>query len=250
LVAAFCLLLSAFCPPASTADEASPPPKPEIRRIEPQVLAAGGVRAVAISGQDLKPREITFAQTGIAVRIVAVEPNPGSDEAAKQRGNTIVKAEVTLPTDAPRDLLELTLTNEDGGKVTGKLLVDDERPEIEEVEPNDSLRHPQRLPSVPITVKGRIADDDADVFAFAAHAGETWSFTTQAARLGSTLDPVLRLRDARGIPLAVAVDRDKHDARLVFTVPTDGVYTIEIFDADNRNAPNLSYRLAIAITGR
>lgn len=239
------LLLGAVNPQAGLAEAPTSASKPEIRRVEPQVLAVGGVRAITIGGQDLKPREITFAQAGIGVRIVAVEPNAGSDEAAKARGNTLVKAEVTLPAEAPRELLEFTLTNADGGKATGKLLIDDARPEIEEVEPNDSLRRPQRLPAAPVTVTGKIADDNADVFAFEARAGETWTFQTQAVRLGSALDPVLRLRDARGTPLAVAVDREKRDTRLVFTTPADGLYTLEVFDADNRSGPNQSYRLAV-----
>jgi hypothetical protein len=213
--------------------------------VVPQVLAAGGIRAVTLYGQDLKPGEVAFERGGVTVRIVATEPNGGGDDAAKQRGNTLVKVEITIPADAPRELLEFRLVNEDGGKTTGKVLIDDARPEVEEAEPNNSLRRPQALPALPVTVTGRIAETDADVFTFEGRAGETWIFETQASRIGSGLDPVLRARDARGIPLAVAVDAGKRDARLVFPVPADGRYTIEIFDADNRSGPNQTYRLAI-----
>lgn len=72
-------------------------------------------------------------------------------------------------------------------------------PEAQEREPND-LAHAQPI-APPLTVNGRIegaAGRDEDVFRFRATRGQTLVFTVMAARLGSPLDSVLEVLDARG----------------------------------------------------
>jgi len=72
-------------------------------------------------------------------------------------------------------------------------------PEVQEREPND-LAHAQPI-APPVTVNGRIdgaAGRDEDVFRFRATRGQALVFTVMAARLGSPLDSVLEVLDARG----------------------------------------------------
>ncbi len=93
-----------------------------------------------------------------------------------------------------------------------KLVVGDE-PETVEREPNDIPDKAQTV-SLPVTINGRIASAsgkpasaqagqeagsaDEDYFRFRAHRGERLTIEVAAARLGSTLDSVVEVLDAKG----------------------------------------------------
>jgi len=77
-------------------------------------------------------------------------------------------------------------------------------PEILEQEPNDSIDHAQTV-SVPVTINGHIdggvkagLNADEDYFRFRASKGEQLSIDVAAARLGSALDSVIEVLDAKG----------------------------------------------------
>ena len=91
-------------------------------------------------------------------------------------------------------------------RTTPKVAVSD-RPRFVESEPNDIASQAQTI-SAPAVVEGRISSQaggaersDADIFRFAAKAGETWILETEAARRGSPIDTVLEVLDAEGRPV-------------------------------------------------
>src|SRR5205823_1772361 len=63
------------------------------------------------------------------------------------------------------------------------------------------LDHPQEI-SPPIAIDGATESFAADCFAFTAQKGQRISIDAVAGRLGSKLDPVLRLLDSAGRELA------------------------------------------------
>jgi hypothetical protein len=80
-------------------------------------------------------------------------------------------------------------------------------PELREHEPNDTLAAAQPL-RAPTTVNGRIEKPgDADVFRFEAAQGQSLVFEVMARRLGSPLDSVIEVLDAKGAPVPRATLR-------------------------------------------
>ena len=76
--------------------------------------------------------------------------------------------------------------------------------EVAERERNDSLARAQPLASLPATVNGRIwssRPSDRDLFRLRLRKGETVVARVEAQRLGSPLDSLLEVLDARGNPV-------------------------------------------------
>lgn len=129
-------------------------------------------------------------------------------------------------------------------------------PEVLESEPNNRLSDPTvPLPAVFHGVLQK--SGDVDVFPILLKAGDTVVAAIAAKqRLGSPVDVILQLADARGFVLAQCDDAEDFDPRIVYTAKTDGVYALRVFgfpatpDSSIRFAggSNFIYRLT-ATTG-
>jgi hypothetical protein len=142
------------------------------------------------------------------------------------------------------------------GEIASNLVnyVVDAFPESVEVEPNEKARrdHPLALPHV---INGMInKPGDLDAFAFRGRAGEKIVAEIQARRLGSPMDSLLRLYDESGALLGSNDDNPDRefglithhaDSKLTATLPSDGVYVIEVSDAQNQGGPANAYRLRV-----
>lgn len=128
------------------------------------------------------------------------------------------------------------------GLAAHKLFAVGALPEIAETEPNDEETRATAL-LLPVTVNGQIQGTDRDFFQFSAQAGERWTFEIEARRLGSDLDPHLRLLDDKRRELAHANDTLGFggDCMLDFTAPRDGTYLLDLHDFKYRGSG--SYRL-------
>lgn len=104
--------------------------------------------------------------------------------------------------------------------------------------------HPQTL-TIPMTVSGRLEKADAiHAYSFEAKKGQKLLFQAEAQALGYPLTPVLRLLDSKGKQLAQAEGPTLgHDPELVFSVPEDGKYSVEIRDLHGDGSPRHLYRL-------
>lgn len=240
---ALCLALAAL----SAAGLAAPAPKPRgsFNAVQPPYVEPGKTLTIQFYGRDLSGSEVRFENPAIQARLLRTAAYAGKTDAEKQRGNTVVEVEVTLPADLKPGSYPCRLVGE-AGSVTGSVTVDVPAPEIQEVEPNDSLDKPQVLPPGNLNVLGTLNHEGVDVFQIQGKAGETWRFEIWSQRLTppATLDPVIRLRDAHRTPLKLAVSHGK-DCSIQYTLPADGPYLIELFDAENRADDKFKYRLAI-----
>jgi hypothetical protein len=86
-------------------------------------------------------------------------------------------------------------------------------PEMLESEPNDSLEEAQTI-SLPVTINGHISggsdrhkNPDEDFFRFTAKKGQKLSIDITASRLGSPVDSVIEILDAKGDPIPRATIR-------------------------------------------
>jgi hypothetical protein len=244
LAAALSAPLALACFLARTAAEEPLKSKPEWRTTRPLSVPRGQSTVVRVTGQDLTPKEVRFAQAGLTARIVKVEPLTGKADEEKAQGNTAVEIELTAPAALAPGSYEFKLVHDGADSPTGRIYIDEPMPEIEEKEPNDSFRQPQALTAVPVAILGRLDKDGVDVYRIQGRAGESWHFEVIARRAGADFEPVLRLRDPHLTPIRAAIDQGE-DCAIDVTLPSDGPYLLELFDGDNRSSPAYFYRLRV-----
>jgi Bacterial pre-peptidase C-terminal domain len=168
----------------------------------------------------------------------------GSEQRVELRGWNLPNdwKSLSIPVSGPQSLapiLDERLAN------TGAVEVVSHSAAVER-EPN-SLKQPQPV-ELPTTVSGHIdGPRDVDVFQFPAKRGEQLRFRVEARSLGSPLDPVLRLFDAKGAVVAQAETRSATaiDETLSYRVPADGRYRLEVSDLHRRGGWRYFYRLTL-----
>jgi len=131
----------------------------------------------------------------------------------------------------------------------------DTLPEGVETEPNDTLGNAEAV-AAPRIINGRISKPgDVDVFRFEGRGGDEVVAEVYGRRLYSPIDSLLRLMDASGRVLAWNDDHeDKEmglcthhaDSYLRARLPADGVYFVQLSDAEHHGGEAYAYRLRIA----
>ncbi len=122
-------------------------------------------------------------------------------------------------------------------------------PQVTEKEDNTSFESAQVLPTPPLVVEGETAGNDVDYFRFAGKKGQVVVVDAQCARIGSGVDPSIRLTTAAASRRFVASADDSPglltDARLVEELPEDTDYVVEISDSRYQGSGRPVYRLLI-----
>src|SRR5215510_7356633 len=105
------------------------------------------------------------------------------------------------PSKTETETIPVTVTTAKGQPLNRVRIALGAYPEIIEREPNDDLSRAQPV-TLPVTINGRIGkengDKDQDVFGFKARKGQRIVFSVMAQRLGSLLDSVIEVLDAKG----------------------------------------------------
>ena len=231
----------------SSRAEADPPkpeaPKPEIKSVKPMTVQAGRTTTVLIYGENLTTKEITVAKMPVQAKVIDVK---ATDPKLKLPGSKVVSVEVTVGADCPPESAELTLVQADGTKVTTPLaVVENVAQEVVVKKPAETFAQAMPVPGSSVAITGQLNGNVPDVFRLDAKAGETWEIFLTAGRMGSQMDPVLRLRDSRHIPLELSVGDKKKDRHLVFHVPADGAYYIELTEGESKGGAGFDYRLTV-----
>ncbi len=115
-----------------------------------------------------------------------------------------------------------------------------------ETEPNNEPAAAQAV-AAPIVVEGQAAGNDVDHVRFPGTKGQRIVIDAACARIGSGVDPQIRLTTAKGAYVASADDTAGllTDARLVADLPEDGDYILEISDTRYQGGGRAVYRLTI-----
>lgn len=168
--------------------------------------------------------------------------NNGKD-AAKLR----VKLEV--PADAPIGMHSIRLATKQGVSNLRTFCVD-ELPQVDEAADNKTREKAQAVPA-PCVVVGRTDVEVSDYFKVSVKPGQRLTFDVIGRRLGSLLDPVIKLYDAktlRELPGHYSDDEPglQSDARLTQTFPSGGDVIVEIRDTRHLGGADYYYRLRIA----
>ena len=123
-------------------------------------------------------------------------------------------------------------------------------PEVVEKELNDVVSDQGGLPvtptALPATLVGSIdRPGDVDFFPFEAKAGQQLVFQVLARAIGSQLRPELIVLDARGhIQARATAGSSVLDPVLTFTAQSDGLYFLQVADADFGGSGSHFYRIA------
>jgi hypothetical protein len=131
-------------------------------------------------------------------------------------------------------------------------------PEVQELEPNDPEKESPLMREAPfdppVVVNGQIMPGDIDRFSFRAKKGQRLVVETAARGLVPFLpdavpgwfQATVALYDAEGKEVAFADDyRFNPDPVLLFDVPADGVYDLEVRDSIFRGREDFVYRVSV-----
>ena len=127
--------------------------------------------------------------------------------------------------------------------------------EVLENEPNNNVSDTVgSAPALPLMLNGQIMPGDTDCFSFYAEKGDDLVFRVQARSLVPYLadavpgwfQAVLTLYDTKGRELAYVDDfRFDPDPVMIYRVPADGEYVLEIRDSIYRGRRDFVYRIAM-----
>jgi hypothetical protein len=210
---------------------------PKVTDVAPCGASRGVMTELAISGSDLAGNPRLIAPFPFQLE----SPAPKSD-AATWRLKWVVAPEVAV------GVYPVRVQTDDG--VSNPFLVAvGQLPQVLEKEENSAFESAQAIPEPPVVVEGRVADNDVDFFRFRGHRGQRITIDAQCARIGSGIDPTIRLTTARANRAFIASADDTPglltDARLVAVLPEDTDYVVEISDSRYQGAGRPVYRLVL-----
>jgi hypothetical protein len=204
---------------------------PTISNLSLRGLQVGATTTLTIDGTNLLPQPQILLQLPVAKQTV----RPGATP-------THIEIEVTLDPAVTAGIYHLRLATAGGVTAPIALGVDTLPQRAMSTSPT-----PLAPPSLPAAFSGTLAGGQTADTVVALKKGQQIAIEVEARRLGSALDPVIHVYDARNVPLAWAEGKTAlgGDARLSFIAQADGTYRIELHDAVYQAGNPGFYRLKI-----
>ena len=209
---------------------------PRISSISPAGVCRGVTTEVVVQGANLagRPRWLGSFDSGES-------PAAGGSAAGKSW-----RVRITPDPDVPVGVYLVRVQTDEGLSNPFPFAVD-QVPRVAEGEENSSFSLAQQV-NPPVVVEGQAIGSDVDYFRFAGRKGEKVVIDAACARIGSGVDPALRLStiDHRLVGSADDSPGLLTDARLFAELPVDGDYVVEMADTRYQGAgPRTNYRLTI-----
>jgi hypothetical protein len=210
---------------------------PQINGISPFGLRRGHSAELTINGANLAGNP----------RIIAPFPFKIDSPAAKGDASSW-KLNLTVDPGAAVGVYPIRVQTDDGIS-NPMLLAVGQLAQVLEKEDNSTFETAQKLPDPPLVVEGQAAGNDVDFFRFHGKKGQLILVDAQCARIGSGVDPSIRLTAALPSRAYVASADDSAglatDARLTAVLPADGDYVVELSDSRYQGGGRPVYRLVI-----
>lgn len=221
---------------AATTAKAADPPK--LTEASPFGVKRGEPVEVTLSGTNLGPNPRLVAPFPFQVEALPAERSKAEAWAFR----------LTVPATVAVGAYPIRVQTDDG--VSGPLLFSvGQLPQVAEAEDNGRFETAQAIATTPAVVEGRVAGNDVDFYRFAGKKGSRIVVDALCARIGSGVDPSLRLSQTTPARRFVAAADDTPglltDARLVAELPEDGDYVVEISDSRYAGGGRPVYRLVI-----
>src|SRR5262245_7567709 len=187
--------------------------------------------------------------TAVSVSFPAkVEIVPEKKDGKELKDPAKLKVKLEVPGDAPVGFHTLRVATKNGIS-NSRVFCVDELPQVNEADTNRKKESAQAVP-VPCVVVGRTDAEASDFFKISVKAGQRVCFEVLGHRLGSPIDPIILLHDAktgRELPGLYSDDAPglQTDARISHTFKEAGDYVVEVHDTTHRGGPEFYYRLRI-----
>ncbi|HEY3789141.1 MAG TPA: hypothetical protein VGL71_09810 [Urbifossiella sp.] len=221
------------------------PPAPQAPKLTTPVtlgMKPGASVDLVLSGANLNdPLAVMLScpgKAGIVPEAKGAKPNPGA-----------LKVKIDLPADAPIGLHTIRVATQQGVSNFRPFLIDD-LPAVDEIATNRTKDTAQEVP-VPSAINARADAEASDFFKMKVAAGQKLTFEVLAHRIGSPLDPIIVLHDAKTKRELVDLYADdtpglQSDCRLTHTFKQAGEILVEVRDTTYRGGGDFFYRLRIA----
>ncbi len=210
---------------------------PVISGVSPQGLLPGATTDITVSGSNLSGATELWLSFPANVTLAPDVENNGS------RGDRVV-FRVETPDNAPVGIHGMRLVAK-GGVSRMRLVCVDDLPSV----PTTSNSSPGAAQAVtpPVAVDGQMTSLGRDYYRFSAAAGQRLTFEVVARRLGSALDPMIRILTSDGREMTYNDDAAalNSDARLCHRFEAAGDYLLEVRDIRYQGGGNYHYRLRI-----
>ncbi len=216
-------------------------PHPQLTTVFPSGGKAGGSIEVTVSGADLDEVDrLMFSHPGIQ----ATPKMSGATDFEKPRlaGGVFT---VQIAADVPLGLHEVRVAGRFGVSNPRAFVVGN-RNEVNKAGGNNQRDKAVELP-LGTVVNGRADGSNVDYYKLTLKAGQRVLVECKAQQIDSRMDPTLVLYDASGRELSRNRDATGRDALLDITPPSDGVYTLGVFDYTFGGGGEHFYRLVADI---
>ena len=211
---------------------------PQIARFSPLALMPGKTVELTLHGQNLLDARSLWTSFASRCEFVA-----GDDEASKKGEKLLCR--VTSPREEQVGVGAMRLVTGEG--VSNPILVMlDDLPTVVESENNHIIEQAQSI-NWPTAVDGQCDPLQEDWYRFHAAAGQRLSFEVVSQRLGTALDPVLRLLTPDGKEVVRLDDAQGSggDSRFMHTFDSDGDYLLSVGDVRHAGGGGFRYRLRV-----
>jgi hypothetical protein len=211
---------------------------PTVSHLVPAGVPAGKAMDVVFHGANLAGAKGIWSNLPIQAELT-----PGVEGNGAQAAN--VSYRLTVPAETPPGLVGIRVAT--GGGVSNlRLILIDDLPTTLKAGGNKTPETAQSV-SLPMAVDGACDAESSDYYKFSAAASQRVSVEVFARRLGSPLDPVIRLLASDGRELAFSDDEPSSgaDGRFTHTFEAAGDYLIEIRDIRYQGGGAHRYRLRI-----
>ena len=205
---------------------------PKFSSIGPLGARRGESTEVTVFGSNLEGKARLIAP--FSAEVVTLGADPAS-----------WKVKITPAAETPVGVYTCRIRTDDG-LTAPFLFAVGQVPQVQEKEDNGTFELAQPIPS-PVVVEGKSEGNDVDYFRFPGKKGQRIVVDAQCSRIGSGVDPSIRLTTASRAYIASADDTPGllTDARLTVVLPEDTDYVIELSDSRYQGAGRAVYRLLV-----
>lgn len=212
--------------------------EPQITGLSPRSVKPGDAIDVTVSGKDLAGTTQLWTSFPAEVSLA-----PGVKDNGQQADRVVFRVKPTDPQTVGVQGVRVVAPT---GVSPLALMVVDDLPTVAQQASNKSPEAAQAL-TLPVAVDGRVDNLSLNYYRFSAEAGQRISMEVLARRMGSALDPMIRLFKADGPELAYSDDAPGllGDSRLCHTFEESGDYILEVRDIRFQGGANHVYHLRI-----
>ncbi|OAI46392.1 hypothetical protein AYO44_02175 [Planctomycetaceae bacterium SCGC AG-212-F19] len=199
---------------------------PNATKVGTLTLQPGVATTLVIDGTDLIPNPRILLPIAIASQTVKDGATP-----------TKIQVEIKLADNVPPGVYQMRVASDKG--ISGPIGI-----EVDEL--------PQQpfgpsIAKLPAAIQGAMPGSGTLATTFEGKKGQRLVIEVEARRIGSAIDPVIKLYDPRRVQIAWARPSTPlaGDARLTHVLPADGSYTIELHDMQYKAAAPNRFRLRV-----